>query len=284
MKQATAKAMSLRTKINNYAKKHGILAQVVLQNYMFECLLDRISRSKYAENFVIKGGILVSSLVGLDIRSTMDMDTTLVHFTLTEAKIREAVSEIIAISVDDGVVFSFVSIESIRKDDVYGGFCLRLDAKYETIETPLSIDISAGDVITPGPINYGYKRLFNFESIIPLRTYPIETILAEKIETIISRGILNTRPRDFYDVYILTKTQKYDSETLQKAIFATAEHRGTKKTLETETKNRLSVIEASPELQNQWAKYRKKFPYAKSITYQQIIEAIKDVSCEIQFE
>ena len=284
MKQATAKAMSLRTKINNYAKKHGILAQVVLQNYMFECLLDRISRSKYAENFVIKGGILVSSLVGLDIRSTMDMDTTLVHFTLTEAKIREAVSEIVAISVDDGVVFSFVSIESIRKDDVYGGFCLRLDAKYETIETPLSIDISAGDVITPGPINYGYKRLFNFESIIPLRTYPIETILAEKIETIISRGILNTRPRDFYDVYILTKTQKYDSETLQKAIFATAEHRGTKKTLETETKNRLSVIEASPELQNQWAKYRKKFPYAKSITYQQIIEAIKDVSCEIQFE
>ena len=284
MKQATAKAMSLRTKINNYAKKHGILAQVVLQNYMFECLLDRISRSKYAENFVIKGGILVSSLVGLDIRSTMDMDTTLVHFTLTEAKIREAVAEIIAISVDDGVVFSFVSIESIRKDDVYGGFCLRLDAKYETIETPLSIDISAGDVITPGPINYGYKRLFNFESIIPLRTYPIETILAEKIETIISRGILNTRPRDFYDVYILTKTQKYDSETLQKAIFATAEHRGTKKTLETETKNRLSVIEASPELQNQWAKYRKKFPYAKSITYQQIIEAIKDVSCEIQFE
>ena len=284
MKQATAKAMSLRTKINNYAKKHGILAQVVLQNYMFECLLDRISRSKYAENFVIKGGILVSSLVGLDIRSTMDMDTTLVHFTLTEAKIREAVSEIIAISVDDGVVFSFVSIEPIRKDDVYGGFGLRLDAKYETIETPLSIDISTGDVITPGPINYGYKRLFNFESIIPLRTYPIETILAEKIETIISRGILNTRPRDFYDVYILTKTQKYDSETLQKAIFATAEHRGTKKTLETETKNRLSVIEASPELQNQWAKYRKKFPYAKSITYQQIIEAIKDVSCEIQFE
>lgn len=284
MKQATAKAMSLRTKINNYAKKHGILAQVVLQNYMFECLLDRISRSKYAENFVIKGGILVSSLVGLDIRSTMDMDTTLVHFTLTEAKIREAVSEIIAISVDDGVVFSFVSIEPIRKDDVYGGFGLRLDAKYETIETPLSIDISTGDVITPGPINYGYKRLFNFESIIPLRTYPIETILAEKIETIISRGILNTRPRDFYDVYILTKTQKYDSKTLQKAIFATAEHRGTKKTLETETKNRLSVIEASPELQNQWAKYRKKFPYAKSITYQQTIEAIKEVSCEIQFE
>ena len=114
----------------------------------------------------------------------------------------------------------------MMKDDVYGGFCLRLDAKYESIETPLSIDISTGDAITPEPMNYGYKRLFNSENVIPLRSYPLETVLAEKIETIITRGILNTRPRDFYDVYILTKTQGYNAETLRKAIFATSEHRG----------------------------------------------------------
>ena len=266
MKQTTANAMSLRAKINNYAKEHGILAQVVLQNYMFECLLDRISRSKYVDNFVIKGGILVSSLVGLDVRSTMDMDTTLVHLSLTEEKIKEAMNAIIAVPADDGVVFNFVSVEPIRKDDVYGGFCLRLDAKYESIETPLSIDISTGDAITPEPMNYGYKRLFNSENVIPLRSYPLETVLAEKIETIITRGILNTRPRDFYDVYILTKTQGYNAETLRKAISATSEHRGTKAIMEAETNNRLAVIENSSELQSQWAKYQKKFPYAKDIT------------------
>ena len=283
MKQTTANAMSLRAKINNYAKEHGILAQVVLQNYMFECLLDRISRSKYVDNFVIKGGILVSSLVGLDVRSTMDMDTTLVHLSLTEEKIKEAVNEIIAVPADDGVVFNFVSVEPIRKDDVYGGFCLRLDAKYESIETPLSIDISTGDVITPEPMNYGYKRLFNSENVIPLRSYPLETVLAEKIETIITRGILNTRPRDFYDVYILTKTQGYNAETLRKAIFATSEHRGTKAIMEAETNNRLAVIENSSELQSQWAKYQKKFPYAKDITYQETVNAVKEVIHEIYF-
>ena len=281
MKQTTAKAMSLRAKINNYAKEHGILAQVVLQNYMFECLLDRISRSKYVDNFVIKGGILVSSLVGLDVRSTMDMDTTLVHLSLTEEKIKEAMNTIIAVPADDGIVFNFVSVEPIRKDDVYGGFCLRLDAKYESIETPLSIDISTGDAITPEPMNYGYKRLFNSENVIPLRSYPLETVLAEKIETIITRGILNTRPRDFYDVYILTKTQGYNAETLRKAIFATAEHRGTKAVMEAETNNRLAVIENSSELQSQWAKYQKKFPYAKDITYQETVNAVKEVIHEV---
>lgn len=281
MKQTTANAMSLRAKINNYAKEHGILAQVVLQNYMFECLLDRISRSKYVDNFVIKGGILVSSLVGLDVRSTMDMDTTLVHLSLTEEKIKEVMNAIIAVPADDGVVFNFVSVEPIRKDDVYGGFCLRLDAKYESIETPLSIDISTGDAITPEPMNYGYKRLFNSENVIPLRSYPLETVLAEKIETIITRGILNTRPRDFYDVYILTKTQGYNAETLRKAIFATAEHRGTKAIMEAETNNRIAVIENSSELQSQWAKYQKKFSYAKDITYQETVNAVKEVIHEI---
>lgn len=283
MKQTTANAMSLRAKINNYAKEHGILAQVVLQNYMFECLLDRISRSKYVDNFVIKGGILVSSLVGLDVRSTMDMDTTLVHLSLTEEKIKEAVNDIITVPADDGVVFNFVSVEPIRKDDVYGGFCLRLDAKYESIETPLSIDISTGDAITPEPMNYGYKRLFNSENVIPLRSYPLETVLAEKIETIITRGILNTRPRDFYDVYILTKTQGYNAETLRKAIFATAEYRGTKAIMEAETNNRLAVIENSSELQSQWAKYQKKFSYAKDITYQETVNAVKEVIHEVYF-
>ncbi|MBO4706613.1 MAG: nucleotidyl transferase AbiEii/AbiGii toxin family protein [Spirochaetaceae bacterium] len=280
----TPKTMSLRSKINNYAKKHGILAQVVLQNYMFECLLDRISRSKYTENFIIKGGILVSSIVGLDIRSTMDMDTTLVRFPLKEEQIQQAFKEIASISADDGIVFDFVSLSPIRKDDVYGGYCLRINAKYETIETPLSIDISTGDTITPEPVKYGYKRLFQNDIEIPIRSYPIETVLAEKLETIITRGILNTRPRDFYDVFVLTKTQNYNKETLKKALFATASHRGTKEEIEREAGKRLSMIEDSEDLRIQWQKYQKKFPYAKDISYDQVVKVVKEIINEIQYE
>ena len=144
--------MSLRAKINNYAKKHGITAQVVLQNYMFECFLDRLSKTKYKDNFIIKGGILVSSIVGLNVRSTMDMDATLKNLELTEEKIQSAAAEIIAVHADDGIEYKIISLAPIRKNDVYGGFCLKLEAKYESILTPLSIDISTGDAVTPSPL------------------------------------------------------------------------------------------------------------------------------------
>ena len=274
MKQTTPNAMRLRAKINDYAKKHGIMAQVVLQNYMFECFLDRLSKTKYAENFIIKGGILVSSIVGLNVRSTMDMDTTLRNMELSEEKIRSAIDEIISVELDDGIAYKMISLAPIRKEDVYGGFCLRLDARYESIDTPLSIDISTGDVITPEPWDYSYKRLFSEDSI-PIRSYPIETVLAEKLETIITRSILNTRPRDFYDVYILSRTVQFDSEILCKAVLATSEHRGTKRIIEKETARRIGIIETSEELKSQWRKYQKKFPYAKDIQFEDTVTAVK---------
>ena len=278
----TKNTMQLKAFIKNKALELNITPQLMLQNYYMECFIDRLSRSEYADNFVIKGGFLISVMIGLANRSTMDIDTTVKNLSMTETIIIKTISSICSVPADDDFIFILDRVEPIRKDDEYQGLRAFIFVDYETMRGNLTIDITTGDSVYPAPTQQKIKRCFDTDSIT-VYSYTIETILAEKIETIISRGVLNTRPRDFYDVYILTKTQKYDSETLQKAIFATAEHRGTKTILETETKNRLSVIEASAELQNQWAKYQKKFPYAKSITYQQTIEAIKEVLNEIHF-
>ena len=222
----SSKGMSLKGRINHYAKQNGIAAQVVLQNYMFERFLERLSRSEYQQKFVIKGGMLVTAIVGIDTRATMDLDTTLRNLPLTEPQIREAITAICSVPVDDEVSFQIISIEPIRKDDVYGGYRVRLDATYDTVLTPLSIDISTGDVITPSPEAYELHGMFNPELKISLWGYNLETILAEKVETILRRSVLSTRPRDFYDVFILEKTQNYQPELFREALKATAEHRG----------------------------------------------------------
>ena len=196
----SSKAMSLKGRIKNYAKAKNIAAQVVLQNYMFERFLARLSLSEYQDKFVVKGGILIAAIVGLDTRSTMDLDTTLRNLPLTPPQTQAAIENICKVTIDDDVFFEVKSITKIRKDDCYGGFCVRLDAIYDTIVTPLSIDISTGDVITPDAVEYEFSGVFDEEVRIKLWGYNIESILAEKVETILSRGIFNTRPRDFYDV------------------------------------------------------------------------------------
>ena len=157
----SARAMSLKGRINNYAKSNNIAAQVVLQNYMFERFLARLSISDYSEKFVLKGGMLIAAIVGLDTRSTMDLDTTIRNLPLTEEKITEAISIICEIDMEDDVSFLFKSIRPIREDDIYGGYRVRLDAIYDTILTPLSIDISTGDVITPSAIKYEFSGIFD---------------------------------------------------------------------------------------------------------------------------
>ena len=196
----SSKAMSLKGKIKNYAKSNHIAAQVVLQNYMFECFLSRLSVSVYCDKFVVKGGMLIAAIVGLDIRSTMDLDTTLRDIPLTEEQIAEAFNEICKIDKDDDVVFTVKSIAPIRKDDEYGGYRVRLDAEYDTIFTPLSIDVSTGDVITPEAVKYEFSGIFDEDYRISLWGYNIETVMAEKMETILSRGVYTTRPRDYYDI------------------------------------------------------------------------------------
>lgn len=269
-----SKAMSLKAKIRNIAKQKNIPAQVILQNYMFERLLVRLSASEYKEKFVLKGGMLVAAIVGLDNRATMDMDTTLKNLPLTPEAIRSALEDICSIAFDDGVVYEIATISPIRKDDIYGGYRVMLNARFDIMLTPLSIDVSTGDVITPHAVQYNFSEIFDDEKSYELWAYNIETVMAEKVETILRRGIFNTRPRDFYDAYILTTTQKFDITVFEDALKATANHRGTTDQI-ADVPSILHNIEKSPELKMMWDKYRKQFSYARDITYEQIMNSIK---------
>lgn len=270
----SSRAMSLKGRINNYAKENHIAAQVVLQNFMFERFLARLSDSSFRDKFVVKGGMLVAAIVGLGTRATMDLDTTLRNFPLTEIEIRKAFREIISIDKGDEVVFLLQSVEPIRKDDIYGGFRVRIDAKYDTIVTPLSIDISTGDAMTPHPVSYIFREIFDDSIQIPLWGYNVETILAEKLETILRRGVFTTRPRDFYDVYILGTTQPVDKKILRDAIIATSTHRGSTVQI-SDIASILKQVKTNLALINQWEKYRRQFPYAADITYNQVLEVIE---------
>ena len=272
----SSKAMSLKGRIKNYAKSNNIAAQVVLQNYMFECLLARLSVSEYSEKFVVKGGMLIAAIVGLDTRSTMDLDTTLRNLPLTEEKISDAINIICEIDMKDDVVFTVKSIEPIRKDDIYGGYCVRLDAAYDTIVTPLSIDVSTGDVITPGAVKYEFSGIFDEDIRISLWGYNIETVIAEKVETILRRGVFTTRPRDYYDVYILGTTQQYDKEIYKEALKATAEHRGSVEQI-SDVEGILKQISESNVLKDMWMKYQKKFAYANDISYENVLEVLRKI-------
>lgn len=267
-------AMSLKAKIRNIARDKNIPAQVILQNYMFERFLVRLSASEYKEKFVLKGGMLVAAIVGLDNRATMDLDTTLRNFPLTPETIQSALEQICAVHSDDDVVFEIGTISPIRKDDIYGGYRAALTARLDTIVTPLSIDVSTGDAITPHAIQYNFTEIFDEEKSYELWAYNIETVLAEKVETILRRGVFNTRPRDFYDAYILATMQKYDMAVFEEALKATAVHRGTVEQISNVTEI-LNTIDDSSELRTLWDKYRKQFAYAEDITYEQIMDAVK---------
>lgn len=269
-------AMSLKAKIRNIAKTKNIPAQVILQNYMFERLLVRLAQSEYREKFVLKGGMLVAAIVGLDNRATMDLDTTLKNLPLTPEAIRAALEHICAIPCDDEVSFTVGGISPIREDDIYGGYRVMLDARYDTIVTPLSIDVSTGDVITPHAVEYSFNEIFDDSKSFRLWAYNIETVLAEKVETILRRTVFNTRPRDFYDAYILATTQKYDKNLFAKAMQATAAHRGTTEQI-ADVAGIIQDISESAALRGMWDKYRKQFGYAKDISFELILEVLHNV-------
>lgn len=272
----SANAMSLKAKIRNLAKQKSIPAQVVLQNYMFERLLVRLSKSNYKDKFVLKGGMLVAAIVGLDNRATMDLDTTLKNLLLTPDKIQTALQVVFNIEMDDDVAFTIGNITPIRDDDIYGGYRVSINAQYDTILTPLSLDVSTGDVITPNSVIYTFKGIFDDTLSFDLWAYNIETVMAEKVETILRRSVFNTRPRDFYDVYILYTTQQISKPLFFEALSATATHRGTTKQIENIPAS-LKTITSSKELQKMWESYRKQFAYAEKITYDMITRTLTEL-------
>lgn len=276
-----SKAMQLKAKIRNLAQSYHVPAQAILQNYILERFIERISLSSYKNSFIIKGGILIESIVGINNRTTMDLDTTVRGHPLSEAFIKEAILEICSIKLEDGIDFVINHVDPIREDDEYRGFRVSLIGTFESIRTPIKIDITTGDIITPHAVRYTFQSLFT-DKEIDVWAYNIETILAEKIETILQRSVFNTRLRDYYDVYIITKTQQdnFDKAIVTKAIITTAKKRGSQSVLQDKEKILLD-IQSDPTMKRRWELYCNEFDYANGISFDNVIDAIKTLTDEL---
>lgn len=262
----------IKGRIKNIAKSNKADARILIRIYMMERFLERIANSVYAENFILKGGILITSLVGVSMRSTMDIDTSIRGFTLSQEEVLRIVKEISEIDLEDGVTFSVKSVSGIMDEMDYPGIRLALDACMDVMVTPIKIDISTGDVITPEAVEYDYKLMLE-ERSIHVWSYNLETILAEKLQTVMSRGILNTRMRDYYDIYTLMLRYENDigRDTLKQAFNATCKKRGTTD-LTTQGAQIFDIVMNDRELHSLWNAYQKKFIYAGDIAFEAVMK------------
>ena len=272
---------SIKGKIRSFAEKKNLKSQEVLQIYFFERFLERLSKSKYKNNFVIKGGFLISSLIGIENRTTMDMDTTIKGIALKEEKIKEIVQEIININVDDGIIFEIKDISYIREEDEYENFRVSLIANVGKTKNPMKLDLTTGDAITPREIEYTYPCIFSKEDI-KIMAYPLETILAEKYETIIRRNITTTRMRDFYDLYTLYKLKKdqIDYEILKEAIEKTSNKRGSWEIMK-DYKEIIEDIKEDSYLRFLWKVYLKENKYIENLPFDKIVGVVITLSNRI---
>lgn len=266
-------AKSLMDKSRNLAASCNITANEVLQNYMFERILERLSVSKYKNNFILKGGLLLSSIMGIDTRTTMDMDTCIKGINLTDDQLYEVLQEILNIDINDGLKFEIRNCQPIREDDDYGGLKYNLLAIFDNLRVNLSIDIATGDLITPKEIEYDYKMMFENRNL-KIMTYNIESIIAEKFQTVISRGILNGRMKDYYDLYYLITYKDFSKENLKNAIIKTFNKRNTDiKSID----KVIDEIEKSEFVKDLWTSYSKKYQYAKCLEFEEVINSIKKI-------
>ena len=275
-------AMQLKAAISKMAKDQHIPAQLVMQNYMLERLLERISRSKYQGNFILKGGLLIASMVGLHSRATMDMDATIRNHPVNENSIKTMFGEIISIPIDDDISFSFQGLGEIRKNDTYGGYRISLTANFPPMKVPLKLDITTGDKITPEAVEYKYPMIFN-DGTLKIFAYNLETILAEKLETVIFRGDQNTRPRDFYDIFILSKLKgdQISRTVLRQAVSETAQKRNSGM-LMPQYQSILEQIISSPTMHRHWKTYQRDYEYAREVEFASACETSLHLMDSIQ--
>ena len=265
----------IKGRIKNIAKDNNADARILLRIHMMERLLERISVSNYRNNFLIKGGLLVTALVGVSLRSTMDIDTSLKNFNLSENDAKRIITEIKDIDIGDGVTFEIKDSSSIMDEMEYPGIRITMNAIMGKLVTPIKIDISTGDIVTPNPIEYRYKLLLE-DRYINLQSYNLETVLAEKIQTVLARGVLNTRMRDFYDIrtLFLMYGDQIDTDTLKSAFNATCTNRGTHNLVQNAPEI-ISNIESDEHLRSLWVSYQRKFPYASDMNYGSVIDSLK---------
>ena len=273
----TRNAMQLKALINNRAKSAGVAPQMMLQNYMLERLIDRISRSPWYGCIIVKGGMLIGSLIGVDRRTTKDLDTTVKGFTLSHEKAMEVFGDICSIAIDDDLVFELIRTEDIREGDEYPGIRVFLKACYGPLAVPLSVDVTTGDKITPDAVIYEYPFAFD-EGSARIMAYPMETVLAEKIETILARNVATTRIRDFYDVYELwrVKGAAIDRCVLGEALAATCKKRNSLGAVE-RRKETLDAMRADDGLRRQWETYASKHSYASYLSLDEPLDMLQEV-------
>jgi hypothetical protein len=278
MKSATA----VKAKIKNKAGGNSDKSQVMLRIYLMERLLERVSLSKYRDNFVLKGGLLVSSLVGVDMRSTMDVDTTVKSLPMNKKSVQKILEEIMAIEVEDGVSFRISKVQDIMEGHEYEGLRFMIECSMDRLKQTIKIDISTGDEITPGAIEYKLPLIIEDRSI-DLWAYNLETILAEKLETLMVRGEANTRMRDFYDIHVLIQqdTVTVDRDTLKAAFYATCKNRGSTEQIGT-INDVITKIAGDETMKQQWDNYRKTNYYVGTLEWDDVIGSAEKLRIMIE--
>ena len=272
----------IKGRIKSVAKQNNADARTLMRIYMMERFLERLAQSEYRDNFIIKGGILVTAMIGVAHRSTMDIDTSMKNLNLSAEDALRVVNQVKDIDLDDGVSFEVKDVSNIMDEMEYPGIRVTMNANVGRLITPLKIDISTGDVITPRAIEFNYDLLLEDRSI-SLWSYNLETILAEKLQTVLARGILNTRMRDFYDIRMLLDTyeDKVNKAVLKDAFAATCKKRGTDH-LQEQAEEIIKIIEADEQLQVLWRAYQKKYSYAAEIDYASVISGVRKLMDWIQ--
>lgn len=268
-------AKSLKDKARNVANENAISIQQVLQNYMFERVLERLSKSEYKENFIIKGGLLLSSIMGINLRTTMDMDTNIIGINLDKEKLLKILNEVLNMDIGDNVTFKIEKVEDIKQEEYYGGYQFKIIATYENIKVQFHMDVSTGDVITPRAIEYKYKKLFD-NAYIDILSYNQETIIAEKLQSILERKITNSRMKDYYDLYFFVnyRWDSIDKEILSEAIIKTFSARNSITELRN-IRETIQTLENNSFLNRLWLDYSQKHEYSKNVSFKNTINAIE---------
>ena len=270
-------AMQLKAKIKNFAKEKNLDSETVFQEYVLERFIDRISKSKYKNDFILKGGMLISSMVGVDLRSTLDIDTTIKGFEFTLDKLNEVLNEIIETDIGDMFTFKILMNKKIMEEKEYHGYSVTLEANFDTISQKFKIDISTGDIITPNEVKYDIKQILSDDKI-EILAYNIETVLSEKVHSIIINNTQNSRARDYYDIYILEKLKKKEinNNILKEAIINKFKERGNEKNINN-IYQEINKLSNNSDLKDHWKNYREKFTYAKDIEFEDTIKSLKNI-------
>lgn len=272
-------AMQLKAKIRNISGGDSTKAQTLIRNFVMERFLERMALSRYRNNFILKGGMLVSAIVGLDTRATMDIDTTVKSLDLSKENAIRIVEDIIAVEVPDGVYFAITKVTDIMEEHDYSGVRFMLTATMDQVRQAIKIDISTGDVITPAAVEYSYQLMFE-DRAISLWTYNLETLLAEKLETIMARGTANTRMRDFYDIYAISQQETVDADVLKKAFLATSARRNTGEQI-ADFKSILDAVESDDTMKRQWENFREDSFFVGDLLWQDVMQSVRRLATAV---